>query len=148
MTGNTKIPPCGAISVQLNNMLIAPATPEPTMQAGSTCTGSDAANGIAPSVINAQTHDEVGRSCLALFLCKFLLKQHCCQRNRTRRCHTANHNSCHHIVVAGAIAAVPNTYAALLNGPPMSIAIIAASTKPRISYSNHPCCSDHCLTPY
>ena len=52
-TGNTKIPPCGAMSVQLNAMDNAPAKAEPTMQDGSTRSGSDAANGIAPSVIKA-----------------------------------------------------------------------------------------------
>lgn len=35
-TGNTKIPPCGAISVQLNTMLSAPATPEPMIHEGIT----------------------------------------------------------------------------------------------------------------
>ena len=35
-TGNTKIPPCGAIKVQLNIIDNAPATPEPATQAGST----------------------------------------------------------------------------------------------------------------
>ena len=34
--GNTKIPPCGAISVQLNAMESAPATADPAIQAGST----------------------------------------------------------------------------------------------------------------
>ena len=33
-TGNTKIPPCGAISVQSNAMEIAPATADPTIQEG------------------------------------------------------------------------------------------------------------------
>ena len=49
--GNTKIPPCGAIRVQLNAMESAPATADPTIQDGSTCNGSEAANGIAPSVM-------------------------------------------------------------------------------------------------
>ena len=53
-TGNTKIPPCGAISVHPNNIDIPPAIAEPMIQDGSTCSGSDAANGIAPSVINAR----------------------------------------------------------------------------------------------
>ena len=53
-TGNTKIPPCGAISVQSNAMEIAPATADPMIQDGSTRRGSDAANGIAPYVINAR----------------------------------------------------------------------------------------------
>ena len=44
----------GAISVQSNAMEIAPATADPTIQEGSTRRGSDAANGIAPSVINAR----------------------------------------------------------------------------------------------
>ena len=35
-TGNTKIPPCGAISVHLNSILSAPATPEPITLAGIT----------------------------------------------------------------------------------------------------------------
>ena len=48
---NTKIPPCGAINVQLNAMDNAPATADPTIQDGITRSGSDAANGIAPSVI-------------------------------------------------------------------------------------------------
>ena len=48
---NTKIPPCGAINVQLNAMDNAPATAEPMIQDGSTRNGSDAANGIAPSAI-------------------------------------------------------------------------------------------------
>lgn len=51
ITKNTKIPPCGAISVQLNAIDIAPAIAEPTTQAGITRSGSAAANGIAPSVI-------------------------------------------------------------------------------------------------
>ena len=35
-TGNTKIPPCGAISVHPNAIDSAPATAEPTTQDGST----------------------------------------------------------------------------------------------------------------
>ena len=35
-TGNTKIPPCGAINVQSNAMEIAPAAADPTIQEGST----------------------------------------------------------------------------------------------------------------
>ena len=48
---NTKIPPCGAINVHPNNADKNPATPAPTSVQGMTCNGSDAANGIAPSVI-------------------------------------------------------------------------------------------------
>ena len=40
-TGNTKIPPCGAISVQSNAMEIAPATADPTIQEGSTRRGTE-----------------------------------------------------------------------------------------------------------
>ena len=42
---NTKIPPCGAINVQLNAIDKAPATAEPATQAGNTRSGSDAAKG-------------------------------------------------------------------------------------------------------
>ena len=35
-TGNTKIPPCGAISVHLNAIDNAPAIPEPITHAGMT----------------------------------------------------------------------------------------------------------------
>ena len=35
-TGNTKIPPCGAISVHLNAIDNAPASPEPITHAGMT----------------------------------------------------------------------------------------------------------------
>ena len=42
-TMNTKIPPWGAMSVHWNAMEIAPATADPAMQAGSTCSGSEAA---------------------------------------------------------------------------------------------------------
>ena len=50
-TANTNIPPCGAISVHLKNIDIAPAIPEPIMHAGITLRGSLAAYGMAPSVI-------------------------------------------------------------------------------------------------
>ena len=52
MTGVTQAPPCGAGLVQPKAAESAPATPEPTMQLGSTCTGSAAANGMAPSEMN------------------------------------------------------------------------------------------------
>ena len=42
-TGNTKIPPCGAMSVQLNTSDNAPDTPAPIIHAGSTWSGSEAA---------------------------------------------------------------------------------------------------------
>ena len=68
-TGNTKIPPCGAIRVQLNAMESAPASPEPITHAGMTCSGSDAANGIAPSVINASPMIKfVGADSLSVFV--------------------------------------------------------------------------------
>ena len=67
--GNTKIPPCGAIRVQLNAMESAPATADPTIQDGSTWTGSDAAKGIAPSVINASPMIKfVGADSLSVFV--------------------------------------------------------------------------------
>ena len=50
-TANTKIPPCGAGSVQPNSMESAPATAEPTTQEGITRRGSDAAKGMTPSVM-------------------------------------------------------------------------------------------------
>ena len=50
-TAKTKIPPCGAISVQLNNIDNPPATAEPIAHEGITRSGSAAAYGIAPSVI-------------------------------------------------------------------------------------------------
>lgn len=53
-TGNTKIPPCGAINVHWNAIDNAPAAAEPMIHAGSTWIGSAAANGIEPSVINAR----------------------------------------------------------------------------------------------
>ena len=48
---NTKIPPCGAINVQLNNIDKDPATAEPITQETITRIGSAEANGIAPSDI-------------------------------------------------------------------------------------------------
>ena len=45
-TGNTKIPPCGAINVQSKNIDNAPATAEPTINAGIVLSGSAEANGI------------------------------------------------------------------------------------------------------
>ena len=51
-TGNTNIPPCGAIKVHPKAIDKAPPKAEPIMHAGNTRSGSEAANGIAPSVIN------------------------------------------------------------------------------------------------
>ena len=51
IVGRTKIPPCGARSVQLNAIDHPPAVAEPMMQEGMTLNGSFAANGIAPSEI-------------------------------------------------------------------------------------------------
>ena len=51
IVGSTKIPPCGARSVQLNAMDNPPAVAEPIIQEGITLNGSFAANGIAPSEI-------------------------------------------------------------------------------------------------
>ena len=48
----TNIPPCGAISVQLNHIESAPVTADPTTNAGIVLNGSAEANGIAPSDIN------------------------------------------------------------------------------------------------
>ena len=48
----TNNPPCGAGNVIWNNIDNAPAILEPTTQLTITRTGSAAANGIAPSVIN------------------------------------------------------------------------------------------------
>lgn len=48
----TNIPPCGALSLMLNNIVNAPASADPTIIDGITLNGSPAANGIAPSVIN------------------------------------------------------------------------------------------------
>ena len=48
---NTKIPPCGAINVQLNAIDNAPETADPTIHDGNTRIGSADANGIAPSDI-------------------------------------------------------------------------------------------------
>ena len=73
ITGTTKIPPWGAIKVHPNTMESAPAAAEPTIHAGNTCTGSDAANGIAPSVINASPMTKfVGPDCLSSFVNLFL----------------------------------------------------------------------------
>ena len=52
ITGNTNIPPWGALSVQLKNIDNAPAVAEPITAEGITLNGSAAANGIAPSEIN------------------------------------------------------------------------------------------------
>ncbi len=49
---NTNTPPCGAIKVHPKRADNNPATPAPAIVHGITCSGSDAANGIAPSVIN------------------------------------------------------------------------------------------------
>ena len=51
MTPKTKMPPCGAGRVQLKSIERAPATAAPIAQGGMTWTGSDAAKGIAPSVM-------------------------------------------------------------------------------------------------
>ena len=54
-------------------MEIAPAAAEPTIQDGSTWTGSDAAKGIAPSVINASPITKlVGPASLSDFVNLFL----------------------------------------------------------------------------
>ena len=47
----TKIPPCGALDPHPNIMDNAPAIAEPTIHGGMIRSGSDAANGMAPSVI-------------------------------------------------------------------------------------------------
>ena len=52
MAKNTKIPPCGARDPTPNTMERAPVTAPPAMVAGITRSGSDAANGMAPSEIN------------------------------------------------------------------------------------------------
>ena len=52
ITGNTKIPPWGALNAHPKNIDNAPAVADPTTQAGITLSGSAAANGIAPSVMN------------------------------------------------------------------------------------------------
>ena len=46
--------------MQWNAMDRAPASAEPMMQEGSTCRGSDAAKGIAPSVMNARPMMKLG----------------------------------------------------------------------------------------
>ncbi len=53
----TNNPPCGAGNVIWNNIDNAPAILEPTTQLTITRTGSAAANGIAPSVINDAPHN-------------------------------------------------------------------------------------------
>src|SRR5574344_1703535 len=51
IVGTTKIPPCGARSVQSKAIDRAPAVAEPIKTDGMTRSGSPAANGIAPSVM-------------------------------------------------------------------------------------------------
>src|SRR5699024_6449975 len=51
-TPTTKIPPCGAGMVAPRPSAIAPATADPTILDGMTSSGSAAAQGIAPSVMN------------------------------------------------------------------------------------------------
>ena len=47
------MPPCGASDCTPNAMLRPPVTAPPTIEAGMTRSGSAAANGIAPSLMNA-----------------------------------------------------------------------------------------------
>ena len=51
-TNSTKIPPWGTTVETPAPSEMAPATAEPAMHGGSTRSGSRAANGIAPSVMN------------------------------------------------------------------------------------------------
>ena len=61
------------MSVHLNAIDNAPATPEPTTHAGITLNGSAAAYGIAPSVMNARPIIRlVGPDCLSCFENLFL----------------------------------------------------------------------------
>ena len=64
ISGTTQMPPCGARSALPNAMTSAPVTAEPTMQDGMTRSGSAAANGIAPSVMNEAPSSQAGLAVL------------------------------------------------------------------------------------
>lgn len=57
--------------MQLKNIDKAPATAEPATHAGKICNGSEAANGIAPSVIN----DNPIITFVSVVYCSFLVKR-------------------------------------------------------------------------
>lgn len=81
-TANTKIPPCGAGSVQPNSMESAPATAEPTTQDGMTRSGSGSGKGDNAFCDEREAHNIVGNGCLALFFGKAVFKERSAQGQR------------------------------------------------------------------
>ena len=63
---STKIPPCGARTLTSSAIDSPPVTALPSMIAGITRSGSAAANGIAPSVMNEAPSSQAGLAVLAL----------------------------------------------------------------------------------
>ena len=48
----------------------------------------------------SQTHNKVGRAGFSFFFRKLFLEEKGCQSDGTGRCHTANHNRCHNVIIS------------------------------------------------
>ena len=70
----------------------APATADPAIQAGSTWKGIRCSERDRSFCNESKTHNKVCRTCVSLFFCKFVFKEHCRKRDRARRRHSSDHN--------------------------------------------------------
>ena len=136
-TPKTKMPPCGAGTVHPKSMERAPAAADPIAQGGIMCNGSDAAKGIAPSVMKDSPMIKLVIVDCRSFGVNFFLKS-------SMEREIAMGGTMPPIMTdammpeltaapdASIRDAVPKTYAALLIGPPKSIDIIPPRTRPRM----------------
>ena len=99
---STKMPPCGARSVTSSAIARAPVTAEPAMIEGMTRSGSAAANGIAPSVMNEAPSSQAGLAVLALGHGEQARADDGGERQGERRHHAGEHDGGHDLQLGAA----------------------------------------------
>ena len=98
---NTKMPPCGARSVTSSAIDSPPVTALPSMIDGMTRSGSAAANGIAPSVMNDAPSSQAALPFSRSAGVNSFGRTHGGQRQRQRRHHAGDHHRGHDLQLRG-----------------------------------------------
>ena len=136
MAKKTNTPPCGAWLVTEKAIVMPPVTPAPTIEAGITRSGSEAAKGIAPSEMNAAPSSH------AAFPFSFSAWEKMRGRSAVASAMARGGTIPAAMTVAmisqgtgfstpAASPATANEYATLLTGPPRSTAIMTPRMSPR-----------------
>ena len=95
------MPPCGARTLTSRAIERPPVTALPSMIDGMTRSGSAAANGIAPSVMNDAPSSQAGLAVLALGHGEQARADDGGQRQRERRHHAGEHDGGHDLQLRG-----------------------------------------------